>query len=205
MHPLEVERQVGGDDGYVHEVDHVLVLPPVQVLVDVQGLWGGLWSRCGPVCPLPGPPVGPCRAAGRLLPQVMAPPPGAQGTQVALGWRWEALGPHRCLRLGCTPLRVSSPTHRPDPTAAPNGPRRPLGALCCRRWAAGAGPAPRGGGPTRTSSESRNFPNSRWCRSRMEEPWSLARGFWDLRRRLAGSEARSGLGVPPCFPRRELR
>lgn len=31
-----------------------------------------------------------------------------------------------------------------------------------------------------TSSDKRNFPNSRWCRSRMEEPCSLARGFPDL-------------------------
>ena len=31
-----------------------------------------------------------------------------------------------------------------------------------------------------TSSLSRVFPNSRWCRSKMEEPWSLARGLPDL-------------------------
>lgn len=37
---------------------------------------------------------------------------------------------------------------------------------------------------TRTSSESRNFPNSRWCRSKIEEPWSLAKGFWDLAQRF---------------------
>ncbi|KAK7796616.1 hypothetical protein U0070_013394, partial [Myodes glareolus] len=48
----EVEGQVSGDDGNVHEVDHMLVLPPVQVLVDVQALWGppdgvGLWQVVG--------------------------------------------------------------------------------------------------------------------------------------------------------------
>lgn len=31
-----------------------------------------------------------------------------------------------------------------------------------------------------TSSANRNFPNSRWCRSKMEEPCSLARGLPDL-------------------------
>ena len=51
--PLEVERQVCGDDGDVHEVDHVLMLPPVQVLIDVQGLQVGLWSQVR----LPHPPV----------------------------------------------------------------------------------------------------------------------------------------------------
>ena len=39
-------------------------------------------------------------------------------------------------------------------------------------------------GRTRTSSERRNFPNSRWCRSKIEEPWSLAKGFWDLSQRF---------------------
>lgn len=37
---LEVEGQVSGNDGDVHEVNHMLMLPPVQVLVDVQALWG---------------------------------------------------------------------------------------------------------------------------------------------------------------------
>ena len=37
---LEVEGQVGGNDGNVHEVDHMFMLPPVQVLIDVQALWG---------------------------------------------------------------------------------------------------------------------------------------------------------------------
>lgn len=31
-----------------------------------------------------------------------------------------------------------------------------------------------------TSSPSKNLPNSKWCLSRMEDPCSLARGFWDL-------------------------
>lgn len=53
-HPLEVKRQVRGNDGDVHEVDDVLVLPPVQVLVDVQVLQGaggaghGLWVALAP-------------------------------------------------------------------------------------------------------------------------------------------------------------
>lgn len=35
-HRLEVECQVGGDDGDVHEVDDDVVLAAVQILVDVQ-------------------------------------------------------------------------------------------------------------------------------------------------------------------------
>lgn len=35
---LEVEGEVGGDDGDVHHVDRVLVLPAVEVLEDVQAL-----------------------------------------------------------------------------------------------------------------------------------------------------------------------
>lgn len=35
-------------------------------------------------------------------------------------------------------------------------------------------------GPPPTSSRSNVFPNSKWCLSKMEEPWSLASGFWDL-------------------------
>ena len=33
---LEVQSQVRGDDGDVHEVDHMLMLSPVEVLVDIQ-------------------------------------------------------------------------------------------------------------------------------------------------------------------------
>lgn len=35
---LEVERQVSGNDGDVHEVDDEVMLTAVQVLVDVQRL-----------------------------------------------------------------------------------------------------------------------------------------------------------------------
>lgn len=93
----------------------------------------------GPVCPLPGPPVGPCRAAGRLLPQVVALPPGGPGDPGGLGL---VLGGARPPPLPETGVH---PPPRPDPTAAPDGPQRPLGALCCRRWAGGAGPALSGG------------------------------------------------------------
>ena len=31
-----------------------------------------------------------------------------------------------------------------------------------------------------TSSRSNVLPNSKWCLSKMEDPWSLASGFWDL-------------------------
>lgn len=53
---LEVEGQVSGNDSDVHEVDRMLVLAPVQILVDVQALWGppdgvGLWQML-PVVPL---------------------------------------------------------------------------------------------------------------------------------------------------------
>lgn len=51
--PLEVECQVRGDDGDVHEVDDMLMLPPVQVLVDVQVLCGGDAVSWWPwLCPL---------------------------------------------------------------------------------------------------------------------------------------------------------
>lgn len=34
--------------------------------------------------------------------------------------------------------------------------------------------------PYHTSSLSNVLPNSKWCLSKMEDPWSLASGFWDL-------------------------
>lgn len=53
QHLLEVEGQVGGNDGNVHEVDYVFMLPPVQVLVDVQALWRlGLVSELWQVLPV---------------------------------------------------------------------------------------------------------------------------------------------------------
>lgn len=168
--PLEVERQVRGDDGNVHEVDHVLVLPPVQVLVDVQALR----VRGGSVRP---PPQGRAPDSGGL-PQGAHPPRG--------DFRPPSLG--RTVRLRPQEARgVDLPRMARGAGAQVRGPGS--GPRCRARGAGGlgSGPGPQRRGQethahagTRTSSASRNFPNSRWCRSRMEEPCSLARGFWDL-------------------------
>lgn len=90
---LEVQGQVRGDDGDVHQVDHVLVLPPVQVLVDVQGLQRSCPARqapCGhllgclgtppppPRLPVPLTPSGPRWAGPLNPPAAQDPPQGAQ-------------------------------------------------------------------------------------------------------------------------------
>lgn len=38
LYSLEVQSQVSGDDGDVHEVDDVVVLTAVQILINVQSL-----------------------------------------------------------------------------------------------------------------------------------------------------------------------
>ena len=99
---LEVQGQVRGDDGDVHQVDHVLVLPPVQVLVDVQGLRRLCPARqapCGHLSGCPGTPPLPPR-----LPVPLTPPPS--------GPRWA--GPLIRLLLRAL-LRVPS-----SPPAAPS-------------------------------------------------------------------------------------
>lgn len=174
----------------------MFVLPPVQVLVDVQGLRGGggapvtaarllclspppSWRL--PICPSP------CRW-----------PPSTQGS-----WAPDTGGP--VLHWGA-PLNTWDLSPRPQrafPDWNHQGCHRPHHFRACLLSPAqsnavwflavevqGCGRRSAGQGlweseqRTRTSSESRNFPNSRWCRSKIEEPWSLAKGFWDLAQRF---------------------
>lgn len=132
QHPLEVERQVRGDDGDVHEVDHVLVLPPVQVLVDVQRLHAGLWSRVrpGPLPPDPGHLPVPPGVAGGLLPRLMRTTLGRPHTEAG-----RAHNP----QLPLTRLR---PEPSPPLGAFPNWNHQgnPIAPIACVPSPASAGP-----------------------------------------------------------------
>lgn len=169
----------------------MFVLPPVQVLVDVRDLCRGrgraphvttAFCACPPSLlgcpsvPLPmslatfyprvlGPQtlVAPYCTGGSLNTRDLGPPPPGAFPD------WNHQGCHRPHRFRSLPPFSSSE------------------AMRCSSWQwrfreCGAGQLTGAYGRVsrghRHSSESRNFPNSRWCRSKIEEPWkSLAKGF----------------------------